>query len=165
MADNQMIPAPKLNEGVFTSATDEWGTPPDLFAYYHRIYGFELDVCASAENAKCAQYFDRKANGLMQEWAPAKCWMNPPYGNGISEWVRKAYQESRRGALVVCLLPARVDTGWWHDYAAKGRMEFLRSRVAFVGTDPGQKGHNAPFPSAIVTFMPADKWELLPYAI
>ena len=77
--------------------------------------------------------------------------MNPPYGRDMGKWVRKAYEESQRGALVVCLVPARTDTAWWHDYAAKGYVRFLRGRLRFEGGK-----HSAPFPSAVVVFHPAN---------
>ena len=73
--------------------------------------------------------------------------MNPPYGRSIGKWVRKAYQESLNGALVVCLLPARVDTAWWQDCAHLGHVYFVRGRLKF-----GDAKNSAPFPSAIVIF-------------
>lgn len=73
--------------------------------------------------------------------------MNPPYGRGIKNWVRKAYQESLRGAYVVCLLPARTDTSWWHDYVMRGRVTFIRGRLKF-----NDGNNSAPFPSALVEF-------------
>ena len=36
--------------------------------------------------------------------------MNPPYGRNIKHWIKKAYEESVKGATVVCLIPARTDT-------------------------------------------------------
>ena len=36
--------------------------------------------------------------------------MNPPYGRQIKKWIAKAHRESLRGAIVVCLIPARTDT-------------------------------------------------------
>ncbi len=43
--------------------------------------------------------------------------MNPPYGLALRPWVKKAWDSSARddGATVVCLLPVRADTVWWHD--------------------------------------------------
>ena len=73
--------------------------------------------------------------------------MNPPYGRQIGRWMRKAYEESLQGALVVCLVPARTDTAWWHDYAAKGSVRFIRGRLKF-----GRAASSAPFPSALVVF-------------
>lgn len=59
------------------------------------------------------------------------------------------------GALVVCLVPARTDTKWWHDYAAKGEVRFVRGRLKFK--TPGRKLGPAPFPSAVVIFRPPKK--------
>ena len=61
----------------------------------------------------------------------------------------KGIRKRARGALVVCLVPARTDTKWWHEYAAKGEVTFVRGRLKFGG----QK-NSAPFPSAIVVFEP-----------
>jgi phage N-6-adenine-methyltransferase len=133
----------------FSSRTCEWSTPPGLFDELDREFGFELDVCATAENAKCAVFYDRELNGLAQPWRGV-CWMNPPYGTEIDRWVRKAFQEAQAGATVVCLLPARVDTSWWHEYASRGEVRFLRGRLKFGGA-----ANSAPFPSAIVVFRDA----------
>ena len=130
----------------FSSATDLWATPQDLYDKYHARYSFELDVCATAQNAKCARYFTVADDGLAQEWR-GRCWMNPPYGREIGAWMAKAWRSSEAGALVVCLVPARTDTAWWHDFASKGEIEFLRGRLKFGGHK-----NSAPFPSAVVVF-------------
>ena len=137
----------KLPNVHFSSATDEWATPQDFFDAQNAVHNFTLDVCATAENAKCARHYTKTDDGLRQSWAGERCWMNPPYGRVIGDWMRKAYVESLRGALVVCLVPARTDTAWWHDYAAKGRVTLIRGRLKFGGGK-----HNAPFPSALVIF-------------
>jgi phage N-6-adenine-methyltransferase len=127
----------------------DWETPPEVFAPLHEEFGFTLDVCAFPHNAKCARYFTANDDGAVQDWGAEVCWMNPPYGPEISRWMRKAYQASRAGATVVCLVPSRTDTAWWHDYAMKGEVRLMRGRVRFVGG----KG-KAPFPTAIVVFRP-----------
>ena len=132
----------------FSSASDLWSTPQDLFDKLHAAHHFTLDVCATADNAKCARYFTQADDGLAQVWEGV-CWMNPPYGRTIGLWMAKALHSSRSGATVVCLVPARTDTRWWHDYAMKGEIEFLRGRLKFGG-----HRNSAPFPSAIVTFRP-----------
>lgn len=137
----------RVGVGMFSSATDEWPTPRAFFDAQHAKYDFTLDPCATAENAKCARFFDREADGLAQSWAGERVWMNPPYGREIGRWMKKAHEESERGALVVCLVPARTDTAWWHDFAAKGIVEFLRGRLKF-----GDGKNSAPFPSAVVVF-------------
>jgi phage N-6-adenine-methyltransferase len=132
----------------YSSKTDLWETPADLFETIKADYNPTLDVCAIPENAKCDRYFTPEQDGLSQEWEGV-CWMNPPYGRAIGKWVKKAYEASQRGATVVCLLPARTDTAWWHDYVMRGRIKFLRGRLKFGGGK-----NSAPFPSAIVVFDP-----------
>lgn len=137
-----------INQGMFTSRTCEWETPQALFDALDARYHFDIDVCARAENAKCKRFFSPEEDGLVQEWQGA-CWMNPPYGREIVKWVRKAYETSLRGGTVVCLLPARTDTTWWHEYCMRGKIEFIRGRLKFGGAK-----NSAPFPSAIVVFAP-----------
>lgn len=136
----------------FSSKTDLWATPPALFATLNSRFAFDLDVCAVPENAKCSRYFTPDQDGLKQDWS-GTCWMNPPYGRHIGKWVQKAYHSAHAGAIVVCLLPARTDTRWWHDYVTKAaKVEFLKGRLKFGG------GHaSAPFPSAVVIFRPPDR--------
>ena len=131
----------------FSSKTEMWETPQDFFNKYNDLYKFDLDVCASHENAKCEWFFSKQCNGLEQDWKEYVCWMNPPYGREIIKWMKKAYESSLGGATVVCLVPARTDTRWWHEYAMKGDIEFIRGRLKFGGHK-----NSAPFPSAIVVF-------------
>ena len=130
----------------FSSKTDLWYTPQDFFKKYDDVYKIETDVCATDDNAKCAKYYTEEMDGLSQEWRGV-CWMNPPYGRTIGNWMKKAYESSLEGATVVCLVPARTDTGWWHNYAMKGDIEFIKGRLKFGGSK-----NSAPFPSAVVVF-------------
>jgi len=132
---------------MFSSKKTEWETPRALFDELNREFGFTLDVCALPENAKCDLFFTPKTDGLSQSWKGHMCWMNPPYGREIGKWVKKAYEESQRGATVVCLLPARTDTRWFHEYCTKGEIRFIKGRLKFGGCK-----NSAPFPSMIVIF-------------
>ena len=136
------------NELFFSSASDNWSTPQDLFDFYDRIYHFTLDPASTDENAKTEKHYTISDNGLNHSWEGETVWLNPPYGKEISQWLKKAYEEGQKeNTIVVCLLPARTDTTWFHEYCTKGSIEFLRGRVKFSG----QK-NNAPFASMIVTF-------------
>ena len=130
----------------FSSKTDLWATPQEFFDKYDKIFNFEVDVCANKENAKCGKFFTQEDDGLSQEWEGV-CWMNPPYGRDIGKWMKKAYESSLGGATVVCLVPSRTDTKWWHDYSMKGEIEFIKGRLKFGGSK-----NSAPFPSAVVVF-------------
>lgn len=133
---------------MFSSETDLWSTPQEFYDKLHKEFNFTLDVCATNENAKCKDYYTIKTNGLEQIWY-GRCWMNPPYGKDIALWVRKAFYSVQEYAeLVACLLPARTDTEWWHDYCMLGEdIRFIRGRLKFGG-----QNNPAPFPSAVVIF-------------
>lgn len=135
-----------INSGMMTSETDLWETPQDFFDELNKEFNFEIDVCALPENAKCVKFYTPRDDGLQQKWEGV-CWMNPPYGRKIGMWIRKAYHSSQQGATVVCLIPARTDTKWWHDYVMKGEVRFVRGRLKF-----GNAKNSAPFPSAVVIF-------------
>ena len=92
--------------------------------------------------------FHSPKDGLKQAWRGV-CWMNPPYGSALPTWMAKAYASSLEGATVVCLVPARTDTRWWHDFAMRGEIRLIQGRLRF-----GQARFCAPFPSAIVVFRP-----------
>jgi phage N-6-adenine-methyltransferase len=138
-----------VDKVLFSSTTDEWSTPQHIFDEWDNDCQFELDVCATPENAKCKKFFTREDNGLARVWT-GRCWMNPPYGREIGLWVEKAWRSVTNGQanFVVCLLPARTDTRWFHDYCLKyGEVTFIRGRLKFGGAT-----NSAPFPSMIVVF-------------
>lgn len=140
----------RITKGLFTSRTEEWETPEYVFSALNAKFLFQVDVCATSKNAKCKVYFDKSVNGLQREWSPFRCWMNPPYGKNISKWMKKAFEESQRGALVVCLIPSRTDTKWWHDWVMRAsEIQFVTGRISF-----GNEKQSAPFPSCIVIYYP-----------
>jgi len=79
-----------INKGMMSSLVENWGTPPDFFAELNKEFGFTLDVCAQPHNAKVSKYFTPEQDGLAQDWGQEVCWMNPPYGRKIGDWMRKA---------------------------------------------------------------------------
>lgn len=139
----------QLHAGMFTSALDTWETPESFMDVLRRDYGeFDLDPCCLSSSAKALRYFTPDDDGLAQEWT-GRVFMNPPYGRGIGAWIAKARQSAEAGAIVVCLIPARTDTAWWHDevMAHATEVRFVTGRLKFSGSPV-----NAPFPSAVVVF-------------
>lgn len=128
---------------MHSSANTEWGTPQNLFDYLDLDFHFNLDVCATANNAKCKAFYSPEQDGLIQPWLESRCWCNPPYGRGSGGWLGKCV-----GNDVVALLPARTETKrfkivWEHADA----ICFISGRLTFEGAD-----HPAPFPSALAVF-------------
>ncbi len=141
-----------------SSKSDEWETPKELFNKYNEQFRFDIDVCATHENALVPEYYTKENDALTQDWV-GTCWMNPPYGRQIGLFMKKAYEESLKGATVVCLVPSRTDTRWWHEYAMKGEIEFIRGRLKFINRtfpswrpDGNFKISPAGFPSAVIVF-------------
>ena len=137
------------NEALVSSKTNEWETPMKLFNSLNEEFNFTLDPCCTKENAKCKKYYTIEDNGLIQDWSNDRVWMNPPYGYQTSEWINKAYRESLKGATVVCLIPARTDTSYWHDIIFKyaAQIRFIRGKIKFGGSK-----WTAPFASALIVF-------------
>jgi phage N-6-adenine-methyltransferase len=138
---------------MFTSDDERWGTPQPLFDVLNSEFHFTIDLAALPSNAKCSLYYTPEQNGLLQDWHGV-CWLNPPYGRDTNRWLKKAYESSRSGAVIVCLLPARTDTNWFHRWIiGKASIRFIRGRLAFQGfnTTGGARGQ-APFGSMIAIY-------------
>lgn len=139
-----------MNKVLFSSANDVWATPQNLFDEPDQEFNFTLDPCALPDNAKCAKYYTPAEDGLAQSWGGEQVFCNPPYGRKIYDWVRKAYNESKKpGTTVVMLIPARTDTRYFHDfiYHQAKEIRFIKGRLKF-----GNAKNAAPFPSMIVIF-------------
>lgn len=134
-------------KGKFESASIEWPTPQELYDEIDAEFKFTLDVAATAENAKCPDFFTEYDDGLSQSWHGV-CWCNPPYGRVLVKWIRKAIRETWNGVTTVMLLPARTNTKWFHDLCmAFGDVRFIKGRPKFGGAD-----HGLPQPLCLVIF-------------
>jgi site-specific DNA-methyltransferase (adenine-specific) len=127
---------------------DNWETPATVFDPVQREFGITLDVCATAENTKCARYFTPADDGLAQDWGQAVCWMNPPFSQ-VKVWLRKALDSAQAGATVVCLVKHTPGVGWWRQLIAPDTDVRALGRVRFVGAT-----HQSPFDVALVIFRP-----------
>lgn len=137
-----------MNPVHYSSKTCEWETPNELFNRLDSEFHFTVDVCATAENAKCPRYYTKEQDGLVQDWTGETVWCNPPYGREMQKWVRKCYRHFLGGGTAVMLIPARTDTAVFHDCIyRKAEIRFVRGRLHFSGAK-----YNAPFPSMIVVY-------------
>lgn len=156
-------------EVMFGKATDEWSTPEMFFAKLDAEFDFQLDAAATDANAKCGLWLGpghlatNWRDGLAVNWAAllggtaCAVWLNPPYSR-CREFIAKAAQEARRGATVVCLVPSRTDTRWWHEHVYDAsrdafrpgvEVRFVKGRLKF-----GNSTNSAPFPSVVIVFRP-----------
>lgn len=143
---------------MFSRKTDEWSTPRAFFQMLDAEFHFTVDAAASAENHLCPVWYGGVLDALsLNSWAtvPSAIWLNPPY-SGCREFLAKAAAEASKGHTVVCLVPSRTDTQWWHLHVwdvekhqpREGvEVRFVKGRLKFGGcSDP------APFPSVVIVF-------------
>src|SRR5262245_55128446 len=130
------------------SVSDEWVTPQALFDALNAEFDFTLDPCSTHANHKCPRYYTKAEDGLKQDWRDHTVFMNPPFRH-IGQWLQKAHAAARAGATVVCLVPARTDSQWWHRHAMKGEIRLLRGRVRFTAGSL-----TVAIPTAVVIFRP-----------
>ena len=144
----------ETQQTMFSSKSAEWETPQDLYDYLNLDYRFTLDPCSTTESAKCEKYFTKKDDGVSKSWEGERVFMNPPYGRDIKKWVKKAYEEGQKpNTVVVCLIPSRTDTKYWHEYCMKAwKIHFIKGRLKFENKFSADVSSSAPFPSAVVIF-------------
>lgn len=65
---------------MFSTKTDLWETPQDLFDKLNCKFKFTLDPCADDNNHKCEKYYTKEQDGLLQSWKNEIVFCNPPYG-------------------------------------------------------------------------------------
>lgn len=139
-------------KACFSSKSDEWSTPQNVFDELDKEFHFTLDPCATDDNHKCDKYFTLENDGLSENWGGYRVFCNPPYSE-IDKWVEKAYRETRNdNTLVVLLIPSRTDTRYFHNYIyQRAEIRFVKGRLKF-----GDGKGSAPFPSMIVIFRGAN---------
>ena len=149
------------NTVMFSSTSDEWATPQNLFDQLNAEFDFEIDLAATAENTKCSSFYSLQLDSLSQHWGSRfdRGWLNPPYSRGVcGHFIEKAARQRRMGFLTVMLLPSRTDTKAFHTHIYDANIlqpregveiRFLPGRLKF-----GNAKNGAPFPSMIVIFRP-----------
>lgn len=146
-----------MNKALLSSNKTDWCTPQSFFDVLDKEFHFVLDAAATEKTSKCKRCYTPEMDGLSHSWDVAGAvFCNPPYGRDIKKWIRKAYEESKKGATIVLLIPARTDTSYFHDFVyGKAEIRFIRGRLKFVDED-GKTKHPAPFPSILVIYRGAN---------
>lgn len=124
-----------MDKVLLSTGKDDWETPQWLFDKLNEKYHFNLDAAATDANHKCENYFTEEDNALTQDWSRfGVVFCNPPYSKKANQdaWVKKCFEEAKKGTLVVALLPARTDTKRFHDYClGKASIYFIEGRLHF----------------------------------
>lgn len=112
--------------------SDNWETPPDLYAKLDNEFYFDFDPCPINENE-----ITPDKDGLAIEWGERN-FINPPYSRKLKEaFVRKAIKESEKGKICVMLLPVSTSTKLFHHFIQPNAKDirFIKGRVKFMGVN------------------------------
>lgn len=148
---------------------DDWGTPDWIYNWLDDIYAFNIDLAANASNKKTAEYLG-PGSPLLENALAVKDWnevskyftirgfLNPPFKSTfpdgkkatMADWLERCYNSTRTDGIIVALVPANVETEWWHEWVLQKAYSYriLRGRVNFDGSRGGST-----FPSAVVVYV------------
>jgi len=156
----------------FTSSSDEYETPADIFDPLNKEFKFVADMACTVENAKCKLGV---VSSLAAPWIYSlnkriknkNVWCNPPYSRGLQKkFLKQGAEAMKDGITSVFLVPARTDTTAWHAFIWDEKkhkpkrgveVRFIKGRIKFEINgkpiyDKNDRAQSAPFPSAIVIF-------------
>ena len=126
------------------SKSDQWGTPPDLYAKLNAEFNFNFDPCP-------LDWTPSDPDGLTIDWG-TRTFCNPPYSN-TAAWIQKAHEEWKKGKTIVLLINAVTDTKAFHTYIYnQAELRFLKGRIKFVDPSNPSKRSDSPRPSMLVIF-------------
>ena len=112
------------------SSNDNWATPDYILKDIRKEFGEFFDPCPlNHENSKW--------DGLKISWKKVN-FINPPYNNKDKvAFIRKAFEESKKGKTCILLIPVTTDIPIFHELILPyGEIRYIKGRVKF-------KGHNS----------------------
>lgn len=147
---------------IVENSRADWMTPPALFADVHEAFGFDVDLCAHADNARLPAYIDEATDAFMVRWADygRVGWLNPPYGPPLEQWLLKAHEAAAvDGFVTLSLIPFTSEAPWWHRTVMQHAAEVwaIEGRVRFWEPGPDgmwKPGGNPRFASAFALWAP-----------
>lgn len=122
------------------ASSDEFGTPPELFAELHEEFQFTIDACASELNSKLPSYVNKEVDAFSYDFEGHRVWCNPPYnGSGtVAKWAQHFKLLTGIGKVIVAVLlvPTKTEQPWFHELCLHDpytEVRFVKGRIKFVG--------------------------------
>lgn len=121
---------------IKTDSHDHWGTPAYIYNKLNEEFHFDFDPCPM-------QHDISQWDGLKCDWGKSN-FVNPPYSfPNKDKFIRKGFDEWKKGKTVVFLIPACTDTHTFHKYLYhNAEIRFLEGRPSFLeyGNESKNKG-------------------------
>lgn len=111
--------------------SDEFYTPRWLFNRLHDVFNFTLDPASCEAADKGIRYINQEQDGRRVNWANERIFCNPPFSL-MKDFLTKTQTINLPSVILV---PARVETVYWHKLVwpqvdeilvLKGRLQFER---------------------------------------
>lgn len=132
----RLVPNRKRQEIEYTN----WSISEELRLYLEHQFNFNFYVTTKSR--------------LTESWGTNNTILVlPPTGRELPKYMKKAFEESLHNDTVVCLVPARTDTRWWHDWVIDyaSEIRYFQGRLTFINLALDKKV-TAPFPSVLVIY-------------
>ena len=114
----------------------DYETPHELVAALSAEFGpFEVDFAGSEANKKAPKVFTVEQDSLSLDWSGLVGFLNPPYGRMTKPFVKKA---ATSRCKATCVLPARTDTKWFHEFVWDKKNRKPRPNVVHLDFVPGR---------------------------
>lgn len=114
------------------ASSDNWATPKAFYDELDAEFHFDFDPCPLNLGI-----ITPDKDGLLIPWGKRN-FVNPPYSRKLKElFIRRAVEESKKGALCVMLIPVSTSSEIFHDVIKPNAREirFVRGRIAFHGVN------------------------------
>ena len=103
---------------------DNWEIPKELSSELNDEFHFDFDPCP----------LNADFDGLLVDWGKSN-FINPPYNRvDKPKFIKKAYDEWKKGKTCVLLIPSATGTKQFHELILpNAEIRFIKGRVAFKG--------------------------------
>lgn len=108
---------------INTDSHYHWATPKDKYDEWNKEFNFNFDPCP----------LNSSFDGLLIDWKERN-FVNPPYSRSLKDrFIRKAFEEMKKGRLSVLLIPVATSTKVFHEVILPyAEIRFLKGRIKFV---------------------------------
>lgn len=139
----------RIHSRPSNGATNEWLTPPQIV---DALGSFDLDPCAHPHqpNRTADVMLCPPTDGLSAMWE-GRVFLNPPYGQSLTKWIKKLSQHGNGIALV----PSRTEVEKWfwpYIWERASAIFFFRGRLYFHYPNGKQAKGNAGHGSVLAAY-------------
>ena len=113
-------------------------TPWEFVSAVEKRFGpIAIDLAATKKSAKAGRFITPRENSLKKDWTRmlqgGVGYLNPPF-DPIAPWISKCVEEAMKGARLVVVTRASIDSKWFWRMYPHCEVYALVPRIRFVGS-------------------------------